>query len=386
MIWSGRLTGDDFPARAQISLWANAAFDARQVDRDGTMRPMDMRKLAAVAGALAVCVASGAVCAWLATPLPWMIGPLAGMAIVQFGGASLAAPRYGKEAGQLVIGMALGLYFTPAVARELLAHAPALLVAATGVFLVGIVASLFLERAARVDHATAFFASAIGGAQEMVNLAERHAALVDRVALAHSLRLLVVVTTVPVAITFLGQTGSDDYRPVAVPFDAGRLALLATIAAAAALAWRRLRLANPFMMGPLLAVIGLTVADVTFSSIPSWLTNAAQVLLACSLGARFQQSFLREAPRFVAAVLGSVALVLVLTTLLALAIAWTVGALPATILLACAPGGIAEMAITAKVLRVGVAFVTAAHVLRFVIVMLFTEPAFRYFQRRRAGS
>ena len=39
-----------------------------------------------------------------------------------------------------------------------------------------------------MNHATAFFSSAIGGAQEMVNLAERHDALVDRVALAHSLR------------------------------------------------------------------------------------------------------------------------------------------------------------------------------------------------------
>jgi uncharacterized membrane protein AbrB (regulator of aidB expression) len=75
---------------------------------------------------------------------------------------------------------------------------------------------------------------------------------------------------------------------------------------------------------------------------------------------------------------------LVLATLLALGLAWTVGVLPATTLLACAPGGIAEMAITAKVLRVGVAFVTAAHVLRFVIVMLFTEPAYRLLSRRRA--
>ena len=52
-------------------------------------------------------------------------------------------------------------------------------------------------------------------------------------------------------------------------------------------------------------------------------------------------------------------------------------------ILGTAPGGIAEMAITAKVLRVGVAFVTAAHVMRFVIVMLFTEPAYRLIARRR---
>jgi len=346
---------------------------------------MNGRRVAAVAGALAVCVAGGSLCAWLATPLPWMIGPLAGMALFQFGGTSLEAPPGGRQAGQLIIGVALGLYFTPAVAREVLVHAPALLAAAAGVFLIGIVTSRFLERAAGSDHGTAFFSTAIGGAQEMVVLADRHAALADRVALAHSLRLLVVVTSVPVAITLLGQTGTDDYVPVAVPFDPAGIALLAALALAAAFAWQRTRLPNPFMMGPLALAIALTVAGVEFSSIPSWLTNAAQLLLGCSLGERFQRSFLREAPRFVAAVLASVALMLLLCAVLALGISWSMGVLPATILLACAPGGIAEMAITAKVLRVGVAFVTAAHVIRFAIVMLFTEPVYLFLARRRGA-
>ncbi|NJD89494.1 MAG: AbrB family transcriptional regulator [Betaproteobacteria bacterium] len=360
------------------------AREKRLFRATGKMRAMDRRRLAAIAGALAVCTAGGALCAWLRTPLPWMIGPLVGMAILQFGGASLEAPPGGRQAGQLTIGVALGLYFTPAVAREVVANAPALFAAAAGVFLIGVATSLVLERAARTDHATAFFSTAIGGAQEMVVLADRHAALADRVALAHSLRLLVVLTSVPVAITLLGQTGTDDYRPVAVPFDPAGLATLAALALAAAFAWQRTRLPNPFMMGPLALVIALTVAGLQFSSIPSWLTNAAQLLLGCSLGARFQQSFLREAPRFVAAVLASVAVMLALCTALAFGVAWSMGLLPATILLACAPGGIAEMAITAKVLRVGVAFVTAAHVIRFAIVMLLTEPAYKLLARRRA--
>jgi len=139
-------------------------------------------------------------------------------------------------------------------------------------------------------------------------------------------------------------------------------------------------------MGPLLATIALTAGGAVFSSVPSWLTNAAQLLLACNLGARFQQSFLREAPRFMASVLATVMAMLLLATLIALALAWVAGLLPATLLLACSPGGIAEMSITAKVLRVGVAFVTAGHVIRFAIVVLCTEPAYRYLARRRATA
>jgi uncharacterized membrane protein AbrB (regulator of aidB expression) len=41
------------------------------------------------------------------------------------------------------------------------------------------------------------------------------------------------------------------------------------------------------------------------------------------------------------------------------------------------------MAITAKVLRIGVAFVTAAHVVRYVIVVLFTTPMFHILEGAR---
>lgn len=333
-------------------------------------------------GALAAATSAGALCAWLGTPLPWMIGPLVALAVLQFSGTSLRAPPLGREAGQLFIAMALGLYFSPTVAREVLVHAPVLAALAAGVFLVGVASSVFLAWAAGTDRATAYFASAIGGASEMVVLADRNGGKADQVAIAHSLRILVVVTSVPVAITLLGQTGTDDYQPIAAPFDAGTFALHTIGAILVGLAWRRLQFPNAFMMGPLLLTIGLASAGTPLSAVPGWLVNAAQVLLACNLGMRFQQRFLREAPRFVMASLASIAVMLVLATGLALAVATAFALIPATSLLAAAPGGIAEMAITAKVLQVGVAFVTAAHVLRFVIVMLLTEPAWRLYARR----
>ena len=50
---------------------------------------------------------------------------------------------------------------------------------------------------------------------------------------------------------------------------------------------------------------------------------------------------------------------------------------PATLLLSTAPGGIAEMAITAKVLQLGVPVVTAFQVTRLVAVLTLTEPLYR---------
>ena len=59
------------------------------------------------------------------------------------------------------------------------------------------------------------------------------------------------------------------------------------------------------------------------------------------------------------------------------ALAWASGLHPVTLMLATAPGGIAEMAITAKVLQLGVAVVTAFQVCPLVAVLLLAEPIYR---------
>jgi uncharacterized membrane protein AbrB (regulator of aidB expression) len=108
------------------------------------------------------------------------------------------------------------------------------------------------------------------------------------------------------------------------------------------------------------------------------------VLLGAVLGARFDREFLVAAPRFVASLAVSVTITLVLAALVGCGIAWGSGAYVGSALLAAAPGGIAEMSITARVLRIGVAFVTAAHVVRYIVVVLLTVPVYRAIARARS--
>ena len=63
--------------------------------------------------------------------------------------------------------------------------------------------------------------------------------------------------------------------------------------------------------------------------------------------------------------------------------AWLPAAKGLAIGLATAPGGIAEMSITAKVLELGVPLVTAFHVSRVVLLLTCTAPLFTWLRRRR---
>lgn len=69
-------------------------------------------------------------------------------------------------------------------------------------------------------------------------------------------------------------------------------------------------------------------------------------------------------------------------------LAWQLQLPWATLLLATAPGGIAEMAITAKILQLGVPLVTAFQVCRLIAVLLLAGPLYQrlYGRQGRAVS
>ena len=335
--------------------------------------------------ALTLCAAGGALFAWLRTPLPWMIGPLLVMAVCNFSGARLRSVPGGRQVGQLVIGTALGLYFTPVVARQVASSWPLLLLAALFAIALAWACGWFLSRVTETDRTTAFFASVPGGAAEMAVLGERFGARVDKVVFAQSMRVLVVVIAVPFALTYSGVHGTDAYSPAPVPFDATRLGLLLAGAAAAGTLTTLAGMPNPFMFGPLLVAIALTSNELQLSSIPVWLTNIGQLLLGCALASRFEREFLRGLGRYAGAVLASIVLAMLLAAAFSAGLAWATGFPVASLMLATAPGGIAEMCITAKVLQLGVPLVTAAHVMRVLILINTTAPLYRaarYLARR----
>ena len=331
--------------------------------------------------ALAICGAGGVLFSALHAPLPWMIGPLLAMALGRFLGANVASPRGGRSVGQLIIACALGLYFTPTTAGEVAAHWYLLVAAAALAVLLAYASGWFLMRSCELDATTALFASVPGGAAEMTVLGERFGARSDRVVLAQGLRVLIVVLIVPFAFTALGLHGADAYAPAKAAVDGWGLIALLGMAAAVGAVLAQGRIPNAWMLGPLAVSAALTSGEVSLSAIPTWLSNAAQLLLGCALGAGFDRGSLRSSPRFIGMVCASVALAMAASALFAWGLA-ALGSVPAsTMVLATAPGGMAEMCVTAKVLQLGVPLVTAAHVTRVIILVTTTAPTFRLARR-----
>ena len=212
-------------------------------------RQMNARSAAAGLAGVVLGGVAGALCSRIGTPIPWMLGPLFALAALRVAGAPITAPPGGRQAGQWIIGTSLGLYFTPHVIREVGGLWPLLAIGAAFAIGIGYVSGLALARLAGIDRTTAIFASVPGGAAEMAVLGDRFGARVDRVAVAQSLRILIVVALVPTAYALLGLHGSDRYVPGMSAFDARGFALLMAATAAGGAVAQWLRLPNAFVLG-----------------------------------------------------------------------------------------------------------------------------------------
>jgi membrane AbrB-like protein len=229
-----------------------------------------------------------------------------------------------------------------------------------------------------LQRSTTYFSGAIGGASEMTQLAERMGGRADWVASAHSLRVLLVTITIPFAMQWGQFNGHAMWQNSPVAFEPLGLAGLIVLSGLSVALLLRFHSANPWFLGSLAVGIAVTAMGQSWTSIPSAMSQAAQLFIGISLGVQFTPRFLRTAPHWLASVGVSTLSMMGLSVLFSWLIAQAIDLPTATLVLGTAPGGMAEMTITAKVLQLGVPIVTAFQVSRLVAILVLVGPIYRW--------
>ncbi|MGH7854593.1 MAG: AbrB family transcriptional regulator [Candidatus Binatia bacterium] len=326
--------------------------------------------------ALAVGIPAGFLFDRLQTPIPWMIGPMMAVATLNLLGVRMHSPPYARQLGQVILGSAVGLYFTPSVVAALAANLPAIVAATIAVFLVGGLGALTLSRASGVDGKSTFFASIPGGAMAMAVLADRYGAQIAPVAVAHSLRVSLVVIIVPFALTYGGfPLVASAYRPN-LPLDFSILIPWLAIGWLLGEISEKFRFHNGCLLVPIFLGAGLTLSGIQLSAVPHWLIDFAQLMFGLVLGARYERAFFVRYKLFIPFALLNSCFILVASVVAGAALAWAFELPVATMILATAPGGLAEMTITAQALQISVPLVVAFHLFRVVVVNIGTQYIF----------
>ena len=124
------------------------------------------------------------------------------------------------------------------------------------------------------------------------------------------------------------------------------------------------------------------VAGLTEASPPGILVAIAQVLIGTSMGCRFTGFSIRDVANLMA--IGALMALVMMSAAAAAAgvISELTGLSFAALLLAFAPGGLAEMALISLALGIDTAFVSTHHLIRLSAIMLLAPVFFRILESR----
>lgn len=190
------------------------------------------------------------------------------------------------------------------------------------------------------------------------------------VVLSQTIRMSAVVLLVPFALYALEGWPEVNRAPLALGMvDTFQIILLPGLGCAAMIVFRLCRIPNPNFLGPLTLTAALAASGHALLPFPPIVLALAQIVLGTWLGACFQRELMGSTRRLLLGCAANILLILALSSAGAVAIAALSGLDWHTMILGAAPGGVAEMALTAKFLGQNVALITAFHLTRIFIIM-----------------
>lgn len=327
----------------------------------------------------AVGLAGGLFAKFTGLPLPMLLGSVVAVGAISIlgfepGGAPPKVPAWLRLGFIPVIGLSIGAAFTPDVLREAKGWLPSLLSLVLFVPIAHYASYNFYRRVGGLPAPTAYFSAMPGGFIEAIQMGEEHGADGGLLAALQFLRLILTIILVPLAFAALSGGAVGSAAGVMMPggkglLDAPEVLGQAAAAIAGFLLGRKLHFPAAALTGPLL-IAGLGhLAGVLESSPPRWLIDLTQLIVGTALGTRFVGMVPRTFLRMLWLALLNILLMISLAVGAALILHAAVDERIEAVVLAFAPGGLAEMSLVALSLHLSVLYVTAHHILRIMLAV-----------------
>jgi len=335
---------------------------------------------------LAVGAAGGGFAFWVGLPMPWLLGALitCGLWVSVLPPAyrpPVDMPRIVRAPFIAAVGVMIGATFTMEVLQTLPQWWSSLLIALIFTLCAQVMGYLIVRRMFDVSPASAWFASTPGGLMESVVMGTQAGGSERFIATVQFLRLIVIVTVVPIGYTLangqqvgsaagvsLGSAEALSSASAMWLLGSGLVGMLAGLWAGKQI----IVLIAPMFLSALVHLLGWAEGTV-----PWPIVVAAQIVIGSALGLTFRGFTLMMLGQ---ALKGCSVLI---SALLALALAFAglaslISPAPVHLLfLSFVPAGIIEMSLIALTLDTDPVFVTTHHLLRIMVALLVTPLVFR---------
>ena len=335
---------------------------------------MDVR----IAANFAFGLIGGGLAYLIGMPLPFLLGGLVGTACFVLyyerdGRATPKLSRWVRMVFMAVIGTMIGSRFSP----DLLVLLPHFWISC-----LAMIAFIFIAHAGNYaimryaggySKLDSYFAGLPGGIVDSIALAEQAGADVRIVTVQHFIRIILVVTTVP--LLFLAISGNVVGSMAGETLSSENygwqdILIIISIAMVGLFGGRWLRLPVAHLMAPLLLALSLSIAGLIELTIPEWVQHLAQYMIGVSLGSQFSGISRRLLLRGLHMGLITGIFMLSLAVGFAFLLILFVPAKFEVMFISFAAGGLAEMSLIALSLNFNPIVVALHHLVRIFFTIL----------------
>ncbi|SHK50683.1 hypothetical protein SAMN05444000_1346 [Shimia gijangensis] len=319
----------------------------------------------------------------LGLPLPFLLGPMFACLIAALAGLDL------KGAGQFGIfmrtflGVAVGASITPELLGRMPEIASSLLFVPLFICTIAALGFPLLRYGFGLDPVTAWYSAMPGGLQDMLIFGEEAGGDPRALSLIHATRVVVLVSCAPFlmqSIWSLDLSGAPG-NPM-VDIEASQIVIMVVAGLVGWKFFEHIGLFGASILGPIILTTILSLTGIIHTRPPAEIIQAAQFFIGIAVGVKYVRITQREVrENVVAGLVYSILLGLVSASFFAL-IVWLGLAPSLDALLAFLPGGQAEMVVIAIIAGADLAYVVSHHVLRIVLVVLFSPLVERLFHKR----
>lgn len=326
--------------------------------------------------------------------LPWMLGPLFVVMIAKVKlGKYMFWSKTFRSTGLVILGLQLGSSFTKQSLNEMLEYLPVMLFTTIAIILFTVLTGWFIGKRMDLSLSTSMLGSFPGGLSQMVVLSEEMKDSDETVVgFMQTLRVILVISIVPWLVTHVmsvesGAVLDKSERPFFLFEYDGKLAIM-MLAALLLFIYitKKVNFPLPFLLGPLMAAALFNLVGPGAPQIPDFWLNFSQLLIGAHLGYTLKVDNPRLFRKMFGAVFLSNVLLIGFCYYLSIQFAPILSLQANELFLSMAPGGVAEMAVTAMSVHVDLSVVTSFHLFRILFILFFLSPIIKWLDGRIHGK
>ena len=314
----------------------------------------------------------------LDVPSPALFGGLlTGMIFALGSRRRIVLQPFVDSGAQAIIGVVLGGLLELSILQSLGGDWLPVAAVVVGTLLLSVVAGLLMGRWTSVSAITGSLSLSAGGAAGITAMSRDLGADERMVAVIQYLRVVLIVSTLPLVTAFVFHPPVADRSLTGVTLGAGwvvDVTFTAVCALVGSLIAIGVRMPAGTLLGPLILTAGLTVAGWSFDAhVPVWLAQIAYGAIGLRIGLGFTRASLRLLGRVLPVALTLTILIILGCAGMGVLLASATGQSQLAGYLATSPGGLFAVLAIAAETDTSATFVLAVQVLR-IFVMLLVAP------------